>query len=117
MPNYRFPEKKKEVLEKFNDKASYKHFDIAYRLSTPEKNTFHVKENKQDTIINISRNGAGPLETPFGEMWMFNFRVNDQWEKYTALVKCQGIDEETLKPIFKNPEHMMIRIDSGCETG
>ncbi len=117
MPNYIFPELKKQIVKKFNDEASRLKLEMAEKLMTPSIESIPVKEDGENMQIKVSRNGAGPLSTPFGDIWMFNFQVDDQWQKYTALVKCQGIDSETLKPIFHDKDNMMIRIDSGCETG
>lgn len=117
MSKHAFPAVKKQVTETFNDEQSRQKLTMAERLIIPANQIVPVIEDGTAMELDVSRNGAGPLKTPFGDIWMFNFRVSDQWQKYTALVKCQDIDPATLQPVFKNPEHMMVRIDSGCETG
>lgn len=117
MSKHAFPEIKRQVTEQFNDERSRHKLSTAERLMIPSNQYIQVIEDTKNITLDVSRNGAGPLKTPYGDIWMLHFRVSDQWQKYTALVKCQDIDPDTLQPIFKNPSHMMMRIDSGCETG
>lgn len=117
MTKHAFPAIKMQVTETFNDERSRQKLTMAERLIIPSSRNVLVTENRTEIDLGVSRNGAGPLKTPFGDIWMFNFLVSDNWQKYTALIKCQDIAPDTLQPIFKNPNHMMVRIDSGCETG
>ena len=117
MSKHAFPAVKKQVTAAFNDAQSRHKLDMAKRLMMPVKQTLSVIEQERGINLDVSRMGAGPLKTPFGDILMFRFQVSDDWQTYTALVKCQGVDPETLQPIFKNPDNMMVRVDSGCETG
>jgi 3,4-dihydroxy 2-butanone 4-phosphate synthase / GTP cyclohydrolase II len=117
MSKHAFPAVRKQVTETFNDEQSRQRFTMAERLMIPTSQIMPVIEDGVMMDLDVSKNGAGPLKTPFGNIWMFNFRVSDSWQRYTALVKCQDIAPDTLLPVFRNPDHMMVRIDSGCETG
>ena len=117
MSKHAFPAVKKQVTAAFNDAQSCRKLEMAKRSIIPVKQTLPVIEQGESINLDVSRKGVGPLKTPFGDIWMFRFQVSDDWQTYTALVKCQGIDPETLLPIFKNPDKMMVRVDSGCETG
>lgn len=81
----------------------------------PETKQFTIYENGQRERITITRNGVGYLKTPQGPFWQFNFAVTDQWLKYSVLVMAD-LDED-LTPQFKDPTQLVLRIDSGCETG
>lgn len=112
-----FPEVKQQVLELFNDKHSKEIFDVAERMQRPQTETIPVNDGDQVKDLQVTRMGLGPLDTPKGDIWLFNFHVSDEWQKYSVLVKCSKVNYDTLKPIFLNKEELLIRIDSGCETG
>lgn len=112
-----FPELKQQVLELFNDDHSKHIFDTAARMQLPEKKAIPVKQGDEFKNMDITRIGMGPLQTPYGDIWLFNFNVNDEWSKYLVLVKCSRINYDTLMPLFMNKEELLLRIDSGCETG
>ncbi len=64
----------------------------------------------------IERRGIGVLNTVYGKFWQFSFDIHDHWEKYSVIVKA-NLDFETLTPIFKRKDHLVLRTDSGCESG
>lgn len=88
----------------------------AQAMMTPITKTFSIKENGQNRLYRITREGVGPVKNAKGLLWMYQFKMDDIWQKYSVLV-AGDIDIDTLQPRFKNPDKMLIRIDSGCETG
>lgn len=82
----------------------------------PVRKVFQVVEDGNPQIIQVTRNGVGPLVTADGPVWQYDFILNDRWEKYSVLVSAK-IDLETFQPIFDLNEELHIRTDSGCETG
>lgn len=112
-----FPDIEQSVREKFNDPASKKILEIAEKLRTPKSRTFRVREDGAEQELTVTRLGAGPLETPYGEFWMVKFGINDAWQKYTALIKSSDFDLDRIEPVFSKKDSLMVRIDSGCETG
>ncbi len=77
---------------------------------------FCITEDGEKYALIVQRRGLGILETPYGKVWQFDFEINDRWGKYTAIVKSD-LDWETFQPIFSNKERLVVRTDSGCETG
>ncbi len=63
----------------------------------------------------VERKGVGEIKTAHGTFWEYFFEINDQWRQYNVIVKAD-LDED-LMPVFKNPQRLILRIDSGCETG
>ncbi len=74
-----------------------------------------VKENGKFNHFKIIRNGFGVLNTDFGKFYQFDFFIDDKWVNYLALVK--GDLDRNFNPYFKNEKQLLLRIDSGCETG
>lgn len=75
-----------------------------------------VVEDDKVGIVNVERYGVGPLETQHGRLYQFAFLVNDIWRDYIVVVKCDGLDAE-LQPVFKGHGEILLRTDSGCQTG
>ena len=63
----------------------------------------------------VTRRGVGLIITDYGPFHQFDFLIDDQWEKYSVIF-CGELDEN-LMPVFKQSELLLIRTDSGCETG
>lgn len=97
-----------EKVEKF--------LDLIKRSMEPVSKRISVLENGTKRYYQVERRGIGILNTPYGKFWEYNFAIDDQWQKYSVLVKSD-IDEELLIPAFKNKESLILRTDSGCETG
>ena len=75
-----------------------------------------VIENGERRYYLVERRGIGPIVTAYGTFWMFDFSIDDQWEKYTVIVKS-GLDNGKFRPVFQDPTKLVLRTDSGCETG
>ena len=75
-----------------------------------------VNENGKPQYYIVELKGVGRIKTNFGYFWQYDFRIDDDWEKYSVLVKAR-IDKSTFLPVFKNNEELVLRTDSGCETG
>lgn len=75
-----------------------------------------VVENGIRRYYTVRRDGIGILNTKYGKFWQYNFFINDKWEKYSVIVKAK-IDKEVFLPVFKKTEDLVLRTDSGCETG
>lgn len=63
----------------------------------------------------ITRQGVGLILTDFGPFHQFDFNIDDAWGKYSVLFF--GTLDDKLMPVFQNEELLLMRIDSGCETG
>lgn len=64
----------------------------------------------------VERRGVGPIVTAYGTFWLFDFEIDDQWKKYSVIVKS-GLDIKTFTPKFTDTNRLILRTDSGCETG
>ena len=89
--------------------------EIARRSLVPRTKSFTVVEFGRKLSISVTREGVGPLNTEFGEMHHFSFSLDDKWQKYSVLVLAPL--DANFVPVFKNPTELVLRIDSGCETG
>lgn len=75
-----------------------------------------VIENGNIRYYNVERRGIGIIKTRYGNFWQYNFAIDDQWGKYSVIIKGD-IDKESFDPIFRRKDHLILRTDSGCETG
>ncbi|MDD5639290.1 MAG: hypothetical protein PHR47_00590 [Candidatus Pacebacteria bacterium] len=75
-----------------------------------------VTENSDIRYYNVERKGIGVIKTKYGKFWQYNFTIDDQWEKYSVIIKAR-MDEGSLNPIFNRKNKLVLRTDSGCETG
>lgn len=82
----------------------------------PKAQRIAVIENGERRYYLVERRGVGPIMTPYGTFWMFDFSIDDQWDKYTVIVKAE-LDNGTFHPVFKDKTKLILRTDSGCETG
>jgi len=82
----------------------------------PEARVIDVAENGERRYYTVERRGVGPLQTANGLFWQFDFSIDDFWEKYSVLVMAE-LDPKTLMPVFRDPTKLVLRTDSGCETG
>ena len=76
----------------------------------------NVIENGVTRYYAVESRGVGILKTERGKFWQYNFSIDDQWEKYSVIVKAD-LDKDLLVPVFKNKNQLVLRTDSGCETG
>ncbi len=90
--------------------------DLIRRSMEPSHQSMIVLEKEQPRIYNVQRLGLGLLNTEFGPFWLFHFSIDDTWKKYSVLVRAE-LDRDALLPVFKNREQLVLRTDSGCETG
>lgn len=107
-----------EIARRYEIEAQevQKVLDRAHLAMKPLCKTVTVTEGDNEIEIQVTRIGIGPIDNPHGEFWMYGFILNDQWEKYSVLVKCDTLDDN-LMPVFRNKEELVMRTDSGCETG
>jgi len=82
----------------------------------PYVKSVSVIEEMKRRRYKVQRNGIGFLQTKYGEFWLYHFFINDQWGKYSVLVRA-SLDKNSLFPVFKNKNQLILRIDSGCESG
>lgn len=85
------------------------------RSLEPESSEFVVAESGVSRRLTVVRQACGILTYAEGLLWEIKFHVNDAWGHYTALVHAP-LDVE-LRPQFPHPDEILVRIDSGCETG
>ncbi|MFH1030387.1 MAG: hypothetical protein V1770_03965 [bacterium] len=90
--------------------------ELVKRSMEPFQKRIAVVEVGSNRFYAVERRGIGILNTTHGKFWQFNFAIDDQWEKYSVIVKAE-LDLETLTPVFNNKEQLVLRTDSGCETG
>lgn len=90
--------------------------ELLKRSMEPFSRRFSVKENGITRYYAVERRGIGILKTEHGKFWQYNFAIDDQWEKYSVMVKAE-LDKDLLVPVFKNKDKLVLRTDSGCETG
>lgn len=74
-----------------------------------------VLENGAIHWYSVERKGVGRIKTNEGSFLEYLFHMNDSWHRYNVIVKADL--DENLQPVFKNPDRIVLRIDSGCETG
>ena len=96
--------------------ANRSYLELARRSLTEESARHEVTEGGVTRRLLVTRRGVGPIATPFaGEFFMFDFEVDDQWRKYSVLFK--GEIDQHLRPKHEPELPLLLRIDSGCETG
>lgn len=107
-----------EIIKKANKSPAEVEAFLALvkRSMEPEQLRVAVVEAGIKQYYAVERRGLGILRTPYGRFWQYNFAIDDKWEKYSVLVKGD-IDRDTLLPVFKRPDRLVLRTDSGCETG
>lgn len=74
-----------------------------------------VTEDGLTRFFIVTRQGVGLIKTDFGRFHQFDFSIDDRWGKYSVLFF--GTLDDSLMPIFAHQEFLLMRIDSGCETG
>jgi 3,4-dihydroxy 2-butanone 4-phosphate synthase/GTP cyclohydrolase II len=75
-----------------------------------------VTENNVTQHYAVIRRGLGPLTTKYGTFWQYCFTIDDRWERYSVVV-AGNINISTFQPEFKDESRLIVRTDSGCETG
>ncbi len=78
--------------------------------------SFTIRDNSKTKNILVSREGIGIIKTTYGNFWYFNFHISDKWKNYSVIVRANKLDKN-LNPVFKNKKTLILRIDSGCDTG
>lgn len=81
----------------------------------PRGRQIAVTENGATRWLIVTRRGVGLIRTDYGDFYQFDFSIDDNWEKYSVIVNAEI--NGNLMPKFKNKELLLIRVDSGCETG
>ena len=89
--------------------------EIAKRSMLPNGKRVTVVENGVTTGLVVTQRGIGTLKTHFGRFHQFLFHIDDIWGHYSALVKAQL--DKNLKVVFNKSNSLLLRIDSGCQTG
>lgn len=87
----------------------------ARRSMVPRSKRVVVIEQGIEHTLKVTREGVGPLNTQFGVFYHFSFYVDDKWTKYSVLVMAELSSD--FYPKFKDGRDLLLRIDSGCETG
>lgn len=90
--------------------------ELLKRSMEPFSKCISVIENGVTRYYTVEQRGVGILKTQHGKFWQYSFAIDDQWEKYSVIVKAK-LDKKRLVPMFKNKNHLVLRTDSGCETG
>ena len=89
--------------------------DQAKQSMIPLGRQVSVVEDGATRWFIVTRQGVGRIITDFGEFHQFDFHVDDAWGKYSVLFF--GTIDDNLMPVLKNQEVLLVRVDSGCETG
>ena len=90
--------------------------NLIKRSMEPFSKRISVIESGVTRYYAVERRGIGVLKTEHGKFWQYSFAIDDQWEKYSVIVKAE-FDQNRLIPSFKKPDQLVLRTDSGCETG
>ncbi len=104
---------KKAKLSKWK---TSKIINMIRRSMQPLSKRITVLENGVMRYYQVERRGIGVLNTSHGKFWEYSFAIDDQWQRYSVIVKA-GINKDLLIPVFKNQKNLVLRTDSGCETG
>ncbi len=113
---FNFTKLKEQTLSRLN-LAEKRKIILGRRLMKPETKTIRVISEGKTEDLTITRHGCGPLETPFGNVWMMRFSINDTWKEYNVILKNDNFDVKKIQPNFNSKEPLMLRTDSGCATG
>lgn len=89
--------------------------DKAKRSMIPLGKQVSATEDGLTRFFIVTRQGVGLVRTDFGRFHQFDFSIDDGWGKYSVLLF--GTLDDNLMPIFAHQELLLMRIDSGCETG
>lgn len=81
----------------------------------PLEKRFQITEGGKPSMVAVSRLGVGPVDTRHGMFYMYDFFVEDGWSNYHVLWKGEVDDNFMPKP--KDRQRLLMRTDSGCETG
>lgn len=81
----------------------------------PKGRQIPVVEDGATRWFIITRQGVGLIKTDVGSFHQYDFNIDDAWGKYSVIF-CGEVDSD-LMPVFKKPDLLLIRVDSGCETG
>lgn len=87
----------------------------ARNASVPVKRPVVVTENGRDRKLKVVRNGVGMLILHDKIFYQFEFSVDDTWRRYSVLFR--GKVDAHFNPVYANRRTLLLRIDSGCETG
>lgn len=90
--------------------------EMLKRSMEPFSKRISVNENGITRYYAVERRGIGILKTEHGKFWQYSFAIDDRWERYSVIVKAK-LDKKLLVPMFKNKNQLVLRTDSGCETG
>lgn len=90
--------------------------DLLKRSMEPFSKRISAVENGTKRYYAVERRGVGILKTEHGKFWQYSFAIDDQWEKYSVIIKAE-LDKNLLVPVFNNKDQLVLRTDSGCETG
>jgi 3,4-dihydroxy 2-butanone 4-phosphate synthase/GTP cyclohydrolase II len=90
--------------------------DMVHHSMEPVQRRIPVIENGCRQVYAVVRKGVGILTTSHGRIWQYDFEIDDVWRKYSVLFVGE-IDNRTLNPHFRNHKSVILRTDSGCETG
>lgn len=87
----------------------------ARRSMVPKTKNLDVVEGGKVWKLRVTREGLGPLKTVQGNFYQFSFKVDDKWGKYSVLIMSDL--SQDFYPIFRDTQNLVLRTDSGCETG
>ncbi len=65
--------------------------------------------------LEVARKGVGMLISNGRRFYQFEFEVNDRWKRYSVLFA--GSVDGNFNPVYMNKKSLLVRLDSGCETG
>lgn len=82
---------------------------------TPITKTVTICEGGKMIQLSVTRMGVGIINTEYGFLWEYEFQINDKWEKYVVIFK--GEVDDDLNLMLKDQEQLLMRTDSGCESG
>jgi GTP cyclohydrolase II len=89
--------------------------EAAKKAMTALTRSVDVLDHGVPLSLTITRRGVGPILNKYGSFTEYVFGIDDGWQEYHVLVKAGLTD--ALEPVFVATEPLLLRIDSGCQTG
>ena len=82
--------------------------NLLKRSMEPFSKRISVIENGTTRYYAVERRGIGILKTEHGKFWQYSFAIDDQWEKYSVIVKAE-LDKNLLIPVFNNKDRLVLK--------
>lgn len=96
-----------EEVERIIERARESLLPVTKRTTVIEKGV--------EKRYEVTRLGAGILDTDHGKFWEYDFQLDDQWGEYLAI--WHGEVDEFLMPKVAGMKHLLMRTDRNFGDG